>query len=198
MKFQTWKKPQKSFNALALTQFYIESWQEKFPSGCLVVVQSLSCVRLFVTLRTAACQASLSLTSPGACFWVPYMSTIVAVGLPRLPMRLLFQTLSHICMAEYAPGAVLYLHISFNLHNIIRDGSRLVATSCPTLQTPWPVARQASSVWDFPGHRIGASCHSLLQRIFPTRGLNPSPLHCQANFLPPSHQRSIIQGGDYY
>ena len=84
--------------------------------------------------------------SPGACFWVPYMSTIVAVGLLRLPMRLLFQTLSHIRMAEYAPATVLYLYISFNLHSIIWGGCRLVATSCPTLQTPWTVARQASSV----------------------------------------------------
>ena len=27
--------------------------------------------------------------------------------------------------------------------------------------------------WDFPGKSIGVGCHFLLQRIFPTQGLNP-------------------------
>ena len=33
--------------------------------------------------------------------------------------------------------------------------------------------------WDFPGKNTGAGCHSLLQGIFPTQGLNPhlDPLH---------------------
>ena len=38
-----------------------------FISSFFVVVQSLSCVRLFVTPWTAACQASLSSASPGVC-----------------------------------------------------------------------------------------------------------------------------------
>ena len=48
------------------------AWQAKVPGvtkesdmteATFVVVQSLSCVRLFVTLWTAACQASLSITN---------------------------------------------------------------------------------------------------------------------------------------
>ena len=101
-----------------------------------------------MTPWTAARQASLSFTISwslllGASHVLDSM--IMAVDLLHLPMCLLFQTFSHICIAEYVPGTVLYLCISFNLHNIIR-GCCLVAKSCPTLQTPWTVARQASSV----------------------------------------------------
>ena len=31
--------------------------------------------------------------------------------------------------------------------------------------------------WDFLGKRTGVDCHFLLQRIFPTQGLNPGCLH---------------------
>ena len=31
--------------------------------------------------------------------------------------------------------------------------------------------------WDFPDKNTGASCHFLLQGIFPTQGSNPSLLH---------------------
>ena len=40
---------------------------------------------------------------------------------------------------------------------------------------------------DFPGKNTGVGCHSLLQGIFPTQGLNPHPLcllHWQADSLP--------------
>ena len=33
--------------------------------------------------------------------------------------------------------------------------------------------------WDSPGKNTRVDCHSLLQRIFPIQGLNPSPLHCR-------------------
>ena len=42
-----------------------------------------------------------------------------------------------------------------------------------------------------PGKNTGIGCHFLLQKIFPTQGLNPSLLHWQADFffffLPLSH-----------
>ena len=34
-------------------------------------------------------------------------------------------------------------------------------------------------VWDFPGRNTGVGCHFLLQRIFPTQGLNLHLLHCR-------------------
>ena len=55
--------------------------------------------------------------------------------------------------------------------------------------------------WDSPGKNTGASCHFLLQGIFPTLGLNPQLLHllhCWANSLPPGkpylvHTRFLIK-----
>ena len=40
----------------------------------------------------------------------------------------------------------------------------LVTKSCPTLAIPWSL--------------LGSSVHEILQRIFPTQGLNPGLLHC--------------------
>ena len=34
-------------------------------------------------------------------------------------------------------------------------------------------------LWDSPGKNTGVDCHFLLQRIFPTQGLNPGLLHCR-------------------
>ena len=33
--------------------------------------------------------------------------------------------------------------------------------------------------WDFPGKSTGVGCHFLLQKIFPTQGLNPGLPHCK-------------------
>ena len=53
------------------------------------------------------------------------------------------------------------------------------------LQTPWsfqkpyfglPVGRSAN-ILPYEGLRVGVGCHSLLQGIFPTQGLNPCLLH---------------------
>ena len=33
--------------------------------------------------------------------------------------------------------------------------------------------------WDSPGKNTGVRSYSLLQKIFPTQQLNPSPLHCR-------------------
>ena len=52
----------------------------------------------------------------------------------------------------------------------------LVAKSCPTLLWPhvlWPT--RLLCAWDFPGKNTGVVCHFLLQGIFPTQRLNPSP-----------------------
>ena len=46
--------------------------------------------------------------------------------------------------------------------------------------------------WDFPGKNTGVGCHFLLQRIFPTQGLNPSLLHCRQTLYHLSHQGSLV------
>ena len=41
--------------------------------------------------------------------------------------------------------------------------------------------------WDSPGRNTRVGCHSLLQRVFPTRGLNPGLLHFRQILYPLSH-----------
>ena len=45
--------------------------------------------------------------------------------------------------------------------------------------------------WDSPGKNTGVGCHSLLQEIFPTQGLNPGLLHCRQTLYRLSHQGSL-------
>ena len=60
----------------------------------------------------------------------------------------------------------------------------LVIQSCSTLCDPMDCSLPGSSVHgDSPGKNTGVSCHSLLQQIFPTQGLNPGLLHCRWIFL---------------
>ena len=59
--------------------------------------------------------------------------------------------------------------------------------SCPTLSTPWTVARQLLCPWDSPGKNTGVGCYAFLQRIFLIQGLSPHILHLlhwQAGSLP--------------
>ena len=48
---------------------------------------------------------------------------------------------------------------------------------CLVTQTPWTAARQAPP-WDSLDKNTEVGCSSLLQGIFPTRGLNQGLLHC--------------------
>ena len=43
-------------------------------------------------------------------------------------------------------------------------------------------------LWYFPGKNTGMGCHSLLQGIFPTQGLNPGLLHCKQFLYCLNHQ----------
>ena len=58
-------------------------------------------------------------------------------------------------------------------------GGGLVAKSCPTLMTPWTVARQAPLSKGFSRQEYWSQFHFLLQGIFPTQGSNPGLLHCR-------------------
>ena len=46
--------------------------------------------------------------------------------------------------------------------------------------------------WDFPGKGTGMGCHFLLQRIFPTQGLNLGLLHCRQTLYHLSHKQVHI------
>ena len=55
----------------------------------------------------------------------------------------------------------------------------LVVQSCPTLCNPMDCSPPGSSVHgDSPSNNTGMGCHTFLQGIIPTRGVNPGLLHC--------------------
>ena len=56
--------------------------------------------------------------------------------------------------------------------------------------TQWTVAHQAPLPRNFPGKNTGVGCHSLLQGIFLTQGLNLGRLHCRQILYQLSHQGS--------
>ena len=65
----------------------------------------------------------------------------------------------------------------------------LVTQSCLTLHNPKDCSLPGSSVhWDSPGKNTGVGCHSFLQGIFPTQGLNPGLLHCRQILYHQSHE----------
>ena len=67
----------------------------------------------------------------------------------------------------------------------------LVSQSYPTLWDPMGYSLPGSSVHgDSPGKNTGVGCHALLQRIFPTQGLNPSLPHYRWIIYHVSHQGS--------
>ena len=67
----------------------------------------------------------------------------------------------------------------------------LVTQSCPTLCDIMNCSPPGSSVHgDSPGKNIGEGCHSLLQGIFWTQGLNPGLPHCRWILYLLSHQGS--------
>ena len=57
--------------------------------------------------------------------------------------------------------------------------------------TPWTVAHQAPLSMRFSRQEYQVGCHSLLQRLFPTQGLNLSLLHCRWILYCLSHQGSL-------
>ena len=61
--------------------------------------------------------------------------------------------------------------------------------------TPWTVTYQAPPSMGFPRQEYRVGCHSFLQVIFPTQGLNPDLPHCRQILYCLSHQGSP---GDYY
>ena len=66
--------------------------------------------------------------------------------------------------------------------------------SCPgvsdSLRPPRLQLTRLLCPWDTSGKNIGVGCHSHLQGIFPTQGLNPGLPHCRRILYCLSHQRS--------
>ena len=58
--------------------------------------------------------------------------------------------------------------------------------------TLWTVAHQAALFMEFSRLKTGVGCHSLLEGIIPTQGLNPGLLHCRQILYHLSHQGSPV------
>ena len=68
----------------------------------------------------------------------------------------------------------------------------LAAQSCPTFCEPMDCNPTGPSVHgDSLGKNTGVSCHSLLQGIFPTQGLNPGLPRCRQNLYCLSQKGSL-------
>ena len=66
--------------------------------------------------------------------------------------------------------------------------------SCPTLCDPMDCSPPGSSVHrDSRGMDTRVDCHALLQRIFPTQGLNSGLPHCRWILYQLSHQEHIFK-----
>ena len=70
----------------------------------------------------------------------------------------------------------------------------LVARSCRNLCTLiyGHLPARLPCPWNSPGKNTGVGCHSLLQGIFPTQGLNLGLLHCRQILYCLNHQGSPL------
>ena len=59
--------------------------------------------------------------------------------------------------------------------------------------TPWTLVYQAPLSMGFPRKNTRVGCHSLLQGIFLTQGLNASLMHWQADSLALNYQERLLQ-----
>ena len=81
-----------------------------------------------------------------------------------------------------------WINISSNIFNA-DEVTVSVAQVCPILCDPMDCLL---CPWNFPGKNTGVGCHSLLQGIFLTQGLNPGLLHCRQTPYHLRHQGSSL------
>ena len=76
---------------------------------------------------------------------------------------------------------------------------KVLAQLCPILFDPmdWSLPARLLCSWDFPSKNTGVGCHSLLQGIFLTQGLNLGLLHCRWILYYLIHQGSPHLGHSY-
>ena len=114
-----------------------------------------------------------------------------------LPGTIFWGWTVHMCRLILTNSTELSMWISENLSVssflfLIQSVSVFVAQSCLTL---WPHELQPARLlcpWNSAVKNIGMGCHSLLQGIFPTQGLNLDLLHCRQVLNHLSHQGFLI------
>ena len=151
----------------------------------MLSVQSLSCVRFFVSPWIAAQQASLSITNSQSSLKLTSIESVMPSShlilcrpllllSPIPPSIRVFSNESTLCMRWPKYWSFSFSIIPSKEHpeltSFRMDWLDLLALLqyCQTLCNPMP----DSSGWDSPGKSTRVGCHALLQGIFPTQGLN--------------------------
>ena len=130
-----------------------------------VVVQMLSCVQLFVTPWTEACQASLSFTISQSLLKLTSIELVV-------PSNHLVLCCPLLLLPSILPSIRVYYQVT-DLCPLLMTMLCLITQSCLILCDPMDCDPPGSSVHgDSPDKNTGVGCHALLQEIFPTQGSN--------------------------
>ena len=103
----------------------------------------------------------------------------------------------------HSEGVQIWQNIDNNLWTKVK-GMHLLDTNFATLLlcqslscALWAIACQVPLSMVSPGKTVRASCHSLLQGIFPTQESNPGLLHCRKFLYLLSHPGSPSIGGHF-
>ena len=98
---------------------------------------------------------------------------------------------SHIAGGYFTMNSETSKHVSVPSSGILPSFMCLVVQSCLTLCDPMDCTPPGTSVHGAsPSKNTGMGCHTLLQGIFPTHGLNPGLPHCRWIFYCLSYQGS--------
>ena len=111
---------------------------------------------------------------------------------PRLSPWLVDTHLS-LCLCTSPSFHVCSLCVQISSFYTSHNGLGLAAQSCLTLCNPMNSSLPGSSIpCSSPGKNTGVGSHSLLQKIFPTQGLNLDLPHCRQILYHQSHQGCTI------
>ena len=87
------------------------------------------------------------------------------------------------CMSQFWGDQKASLAVLSRVIAVQSPYACLVIQSSLILCDPMDCSPPGFSPWDFLGKNTGVFCHFLLQGIFPTLGLNPSPLLAGGFFI---------------
>ena len=138
-----------------------------------ISLQSLTHVRLFVTPRTTARQASLSITNSRSSPKLMSLESVMPSNHLILCCPLLLLPSIFASIRVFSNESVLcircpkYWSFSFIIS--------------PSNEHPGLISFRMDCLhpWDSPGKNPGVGCHALLQGIFLTQGWNLGLLHCR-------------------
>ena len=141
-------------------------------------VKSLSCAQLFATAWTVAlpCSSVHAIFQARVLEWVA-ISSSRGSSQPR-DRTWVFHIVGRCFVHIIVPGVTVHFLEGCAWHLRHSMGASRSAVS----DSLWP--HGLYSPWNSPGQNTRVGSLSLLQGIFPTQGLNPSLLHCKADYLP--------------